>query len=324
MTKRLFSVCLAALLLFCAAAVAEPHISTRLLVLLEKETDAVYLFRGGWHPTEAVVGMRLIPGDLIATGPDATAFFQADEDKIFQLGPSGRVIISKADDSSLLLTLQAGELFFDILSPLGETETLDIQAGNTTMSIRGTSGRYVYMEESTVVEIFHGAVDVSTQEQTYTVRTNDRLTLTFDGDTHTATEEATITPDETFVLFLSDAQKLVTEHPEPASPPEMIVSLEDNAPLPVLLPPESGDIVDIVMPSLSACPHCSQAGVPSPEAHLCAYCKTFTCFNPLGHGMDICGITCTVCGQAAASADAHRCSYRNCGGYICDEAHRSN
>jgi len=125
MMKKL-CVALAMVLLFIGMAAAEDRVVARQFILLDRETDDVYLFRGERMLSRAATGMRLIGGDFIITGPKAQAFFQADASKFFQLGPSGSVALTKAEGSSLVMSLKTGEFFFDIRSPLESGETLII------------------------------------------------------------------------------------------------------------------------------------------------------------------------------------------------------
>ena len=317
MTKKLCAALLAALLLLGTAAVAGDDIVARQFMLLDKVSEDVYLFRGERLLSRVAAGMRLIDGDFIITGPEALAFFQADADRFFQLGPDGSVVITKMDASSLAMTVKEGELLFNIVSPLGQGETLEIEAGNTTMSIRGTSGRFVYSKHKTTqtssLEVYSGLVNVSVSGLVYAVEAGSSLVVVSSGDSFTATRgknSAGLPPDFAERVSLAGLYGRIGQ-PMPTTKPVYT----PEAILPTATPKSTAQASAPTGQQSAgvACPNCGRRGLATAEAHRCATCGGWTCYAPSQHGPGICNAyTCLNCGKTGlASPGAHIC-------WVCD------
>ena len=105
-------------------------------------------------------GMRLQPGDAVVSGILGSIFFKVDEDKLFELEAESAIVITEAATESLLLTLTRGGMYFYIKKPLNENETLQMTAGTTVMSVRGTNGYISFIEDEVRIVINEGKVDV--------------------------------------------------------------------------------------------------------------------------------------------------------------------
>ncbi len=101
--------------------------------------DGVFL-----NPNEE---MKLQSGYQIHTKEDSSAFFSLDDTKSIKLDSLSSVEIQD-DGKNLLLTLNEGELFFNVTEPLKDDETMNIQTSNMITGIRGTSGYVSAHEEN--------------------------------------------------------------------------------------------------------------------------------------------------------------------------------
>ncbi len=137
--------------------------------------DGVFLQRGKENPITAIPGIRLVDKDALTTGPATTAFMLADSDRVFQLDPYGSVVIETLTANKLVLTVQSGKLYFNIKTHLKEDETLDINTGGVTMSVRGTRGYFMSARDQFQVAIAEGLVDVMIGGDAYTVGEGRRL-----------------------------------------------------------------------------------------------------------------------------------------------------
>ncbi len=87
-------------------------------------------------PTE---GIRLHSGYTVATAESSHAYISLDDSKAIKLDEMS-VSLIEDKDKQLLITLESGELFFNVTKPLEEDETMQIQTSNMMTGIRGTSG----------------------------------------------------------------------------------------------------------------------------------------------------------------------------------------
>ncbi len=170
--KRILAVLLAlALCAFPALAEETRETAAESISLLEVKggKNGATLYRGADLPVAAVRGMRLVAGDTVATDAKSTAFLLADKDRLFQLDPMGSVCITQKDARTLKMSLLAGVLYFNVKSPLAEDESLEINAGSATMSIRGTSGIVSFQDNLAVIALRSGQVDVAVGDAVHAV-----------------------------------------------------------------------------------------------------------------------------------------------------------
>lgn len=148
--KRLISIvlCTAMTLLLAAPALAAST-ETRSISVFSVEGNNASVNRGGKTTVKAKSGMKLGEGYNVCTGNDTTLYFQVDDDKAIKMDSSSSVTISRASDKKLTITVNSGELFFDVKKPVASGTDVSFRAGGTTMGIRGTAG-YIAVKPSNV------------------------------------------------------------------------------------------------------------------------------------------------------------------------------
>ena len=106
----------------------------------------------------AIDNMKLYDGYQITTGKDSDALILLDQTKIIKMDEDSILKIQKKNQN-LELELKEGRVFFNVLKPLDENETMNIHTSTTVTGIRGTSGSVqVISDTHTQVTILEGRV----------------------------------------------------------------------------------------------------------------------------------------------------------------------
>lgn len=106
----------------------------------------------------AINNMKLHDGYQITTGKGSEALILLDQTKIIRMDEDSILKIQKKD-RNLELELKEGRVFFNVLKPLDENETMNIHTSTTVTGIRGTSGSVqVISDTHTQVTILEGRV----------------------------------------------------------------------------------------------------------------------------------------------------------------------
>ena len=131
---------------------------SRTLSILEVSGNEAYVKKNAPGRFAAVAGLNLGEGNQVSTGKASSIYIKADDDKTMKLDNNTSVDVEKASAKSLKLTLKKGKLFFNVEKPLGEDEELQFKAGQTSMSIRGTSGVIKYHPDVLCYYLLEGKV----------------------------------------------------------------------------------------------------------------------------------------------------------------------
>ena len=145
-----------------ASAEEVESVSGRNIVLLLNNASGSMMSRNGMEAvTVSEQGMRLVAGDVVTAGEDGSIFFQVDDDKLFEVEQGSSVVISEASNNSLVLSLAYGGMYFYVKNKLGENEHMVMNAGSTTMSVRGTSGYICWMDYEAWLLVVDGLVETT-------------------------------------------------------------------------------------------------------------------------------------------------------------------
>ena len=88
---------------------------------------------------EAVAGMNLYDGYGLTTSDTSYSWIDLDQTKLLKMDENTKTSISK-NDKKLKIRLENGSLFFCVSEALKEDESLEFEARNASLSIRGTTG----------------------------------------------------------------------------------------------------------------------------------------------------------------------------------------
>lgn len=228
-------------------------ITTGMLLLLlctacgnSASATSMYLMRtGGRISVEDGEGKSLSPeenmslysGYQMETYEESHAWFNLDDVKLAKMDSESEVEIRK-DGKKLELWLNAGNLYFHVMEPLEEEESLEIRTSTMAVGIRGTCG-WVSLADAThmTVHILEGAVectvtDTSGKSKTASVSGGQMAEFVISEDgtaviTVTQFKESEIVP---FVLEeLKDDEELCEEIRK-ASGLEILTYLESGLP----------------------------------------------------------------------------------------------
>lgn len=175
--KRLLILTMAATLASTNICSFADEIESRKMSILQVTGREAYVTKNAAKMT-AVGGMKLGEGNQVSTGKASYVYIETDHDKTLKLDDYTTVEIEKASAKSLKLTLTNGELFFNVEQPLKADEELSFQAAQTSMSIRGTSGIFVYHWNTLTFYLIEGTVEWDLGDgQTLTIQAGQKVEL---------------------------------------------------------------------------------------------------------------------------------------------------
>ncbi|MDR1663748.1 MAG: FecR family protein [Clostridiales bacterium] len=120
-----------------AEAEAEPLAEARIVSIFKIEGEDVVMTKGTPLTFAAKEGLKLHEGYTVATGKDSYCYLSLDDNAIVQMDQSSKVVISRASESTLSISMQSGSLLMDA-GKQPEGQRLETRAGNTSSAVRGT------------------------------------------------------------------------------------------------------------------------------------------------------------------------------------------
>ena len=118
--KRIASVALMIIFLVCGAESALADTAAATTMKLEAVTGTVTVKNASGMAQTVRAGMRLYNGYTLSTAAASEAYISLDSSKAVKLGASGKAQI-KQSGKRLEVSVSAGELFFNVTAPLGQT-----------------------------------------------------------------------------------------------------------------------------------------------------------------------------------------------------------
>ena len=149
--KRLLSVALAFLLMLGLASPALAAKAKAVTMRVELVEGSVTIRDAGGVALDYFEGIQLYSGYSVETGDDSCAYISLDEDKAIKLAMNTSVTIKKSG-RKLQVKLMAGEIMFNVTTPLPGNESLEIRTSTMITGVRGSSGGV----NAETGEIFYG------------------------------------------------------------------------------------------------------------------------------------------------------------------------
>ena len=142
--KKIAVIALAVTFLTISISSLAEEIESRKMSIIETSGENAFVVKANNRKLKATKGMNLGQGNKLSTGKFSKIYIETDNDQVLCMEENTDVVISKASPKSLKLTLNNGDLFFNVDSPLAEDEDMTFEAAHTSMSIRGTSGVFSF------------------------------------------------------------------------------------------------------------------------------------------------------------------------------------
>ena len=149
--KRLLSFALAFLLMLGLGSPALAAKAKAVTMRVELVEGSVTIRDAGGVALDYFEGIQLYSGYSVETGDDSCAYISLDEDKAIKLAMNTTVTIKKSG-RKLQVKLKAGEIVFNVTTPLAGNETLEIRTSTMITGVRGSSGGV----NAETGEIFYG------------------------------------------------------------------------------------------------------------------------------------------------------------------------
>ncbi len=137
--KRLCSLILAVFLTLGLASPASAAKAKAAVMRLQLAEGSISVRDAAGVPIRYQKDMRLYSGYSVSTGSDGSAYILLDDEKAVKLDRSTTVLIKKSG-RKLQVKLKAGQLLFNVTSPLESGEALEIRTSSMIAGIRGSSG----------------------------------------------------------------------------------------------------------------------------------------------------------------------------------------
>jgi len=158
-SKKIAVIALAATFLTISISSLAEEIESRKMSIIETSGENAFVVKANNRKLKATKGMNLGQGNKLSTGKFSKIYIETDNDKVLCMDENTDVVITKASQKSLKLTLNKGDLFFNVDSPLAEDEDMTFEAAHTSMSIRGTSGVFSFNPLKMEFYLVEGNVD---------------------------------------------------------------------------------------------------------------------------------------------------------------------
>ena len=149
--KRLLSVVLAFLLMLGLASPALAATPKAVTMRVELVEGSVTIKDAGGVTLDYFEGIQLYSGYSVETGDDSCAYISLDDSKAIKLSMNTSVTIKKSG-RKLQVKLKAGEIMFNVTTPLPGNESLEIRTSTMITGVRGSSGGV----NAETGEIFYG------------------------------------------------------------------------------------------------------------------------------------------------------------------------
>ncbi|MCR4854882.1 MAG: FecR domain-containing protein, partial [Erysipelotrichaceae bacterium] len=127
-------------------------------------------------------GMNLYSGYALFTETESYSWIMLDGSTLLKMDEKTRTSI-ETKASHLKIRVEEGNLFFCVPQPLKDHETLEFETTNMTLAIRGTTGLVrAISERLTAVVLLEGEAEITTKEETQTIRTGQRADISSDPE----------------------------------------------------------------------------------------------------------------------------------------------
>lgn len=179
MTKRLLSFGLASVLVFSTLGLSAcGNKMTAIVMRLMKSEGQVVLTDEKDAEKSMLENMNLYSGYHLKTGNDGEVKINMDDTRLVTLGNNSLLGFEK-ENKAMRLSLEEGEMFFNITEKLEDDESLDLETSTMVVGIRGTFG---WMDDKTVY-LLHGHTTIKIKdpetgiEKTLELTTGQKLEL---------------------------------------------------------------------------------------------------------------------------------------------------
>lgn len=123
-------------------------------------------------------GLRLVEGDTVRTSGDNRVYLVVDDEMILRVDENSEAYVSKSIlGQKLCVTLNKGEMFYNVAKNSTGNEALELMANNVTIAVRGTSGIITVGNGKVQHGLFDGTVHVSDSRTTVEQKPGQKLTV---------------------------------------------------------------------------------------------------------------------------------------------------
>lgn len=148
---------------------------------LRKTEGSVRITGGNDEKIEAREDMKLYDGYSVRTKSESYAWVDLDSVKLTKLDQLSIAEIEKKG-KKLTISVESGNLFFNITEPLEDDESLDIRTSTMGIAIRGTCGWVEVPKDGTMrVFLLEGKVRCETDDGRETIRAGEMAAMAEDG-----------------------------------------------------------------------------------------------------------------------------------------------
>lgn len=149
---------------------------------LRKVAGSVGVSDSEGRKVDLLENMGLYSGYGVDTQAESYAWIDLDKVKLAKLDQNSEIAIEK-EGKSLEIEVKAGSLFFNVIEPLAEDETMEIRTSNMMVGIRGTCGWVEVLDSGHMaLSLLEGKVECTAGGNTATVSAGERAEMSPDGD----------------------------------------------------------------------------------------------------------------------------------------------
>lgn len=158
--RRLLSLLLAFVLCLSYGPAARAESTTAAVMRLMKTEGTVSIANSSGRSVKQTERMQLRSGYQLTTKESSYAWINLDDEKLVKMDAVSEITVRKSG-KKLDILLDAGNLFFNVKSPLDDDEVFNIRTSTMSVGIRGTSGWVKVIDQWTSrLSVLEGTVAV--------------------------------------------------------------------------------------------------------------------------------------------------------------------
>ena len=155
--KKITAIALSVLIMLSLLTACEISIGGEVITVSEITGSSAKLIKSDKSEQDAATGAEITAGCRLTTGNETCVYLKIDEDSVIKMNEKSEISVSKVSSSSLKIELIKGSV---LVNEKGKEGRLEMTAGNTLLTVRGTFFTANYDGDNIVVDLIEGKIDV--------------------------------------------------------------------------------------------------------------------------------------------------------------------
>ena len=181
MYKKVLMTVLMLAAVLCVTACGGDTTTTATTMHLKRTEGTVTVSDSAEKDVPLLENLGLYSGYGVDTRSESYAWINLDDVKLTKMDQESGIAIQK-EGKNLEIEIKSGSLFFNVIQPLADDETMDIRTSTMVVGIRGTCGWMEHRDGISRVYLLEGTVECSAGGQTVQVNAGEMAEFTANGN----------------------------------------------------------------------------------------------------------------------------------------------